>query len=56
MYRVFKRLENGELEHVAFRDELEQAVQLVETLSAQWPGEYAVRDSEGNDVDLQNNQ
>jgi hypothetical protein len=48
---VFKQLENGELEHVAYRDELEQALQLVETLCAHWPGEYVVRDSEGNDVD-----
>ena len=52
MYSVLKQRENGELEHVAFRDELEQAVQLIETLRAHWPGEYVVRDSEGNDVDL----
>ena len=52
MYTVFKQLENGELEHVAERNELEQAVQLVEALNAHWPGEYVVRDSEGNDVDL----
>lgn len=52
MHSVFKQLENGELEHVAYRDELEQAVQLVETLSARWPGEYVVRDSEGNHVAL----
>jgi hypothetical protein len=30
VYSVFKQLENGELEHVAYRDELEQAVKLVE--------------------------
>jgi hypothetical protein len=52
MYSVLKQLENGEFLHVAFRDELEQAVQLVEALNADWPGEYAVRDSEGNDIDL----
>jgi hypothetical protein len=52
VYSVFKQLENGELEHVAYRDELEQPVQLVEALNAHWPGEYVVRDSEGNDVDL----
>ena len=52
MYSVFKQLENGELEHVAYRDELEQAVKLVEALYAHWPEEYVVRDSEGNDVDL----
>ncbi len=52
MYRVFRQLENGEFVHVAARDELEQAVQLVEALNAHWPGEYVVRDSEGKDVDL----
>jgi hypothetical protein len=52
VYSVFKQLGNGEFEHVASRDELEQAVQLVEALNAHWPGEYVVRDPEGNDVDL----
>ncbi len=53
MYCVLKRLENGEFLRVAFRDELEQAVQLVEIFNAQWPGEYVVRDSEGKDIDLE---
>jgi LPS sulfotransferase NodH len=52
VYSVFKQLGNGEFVHVASRDELEQAVQLVEALSTHWPGEYVVRDSKGNDVDL----
>jgi hypothetical protein len=52
VYSVFKQLENGEFVHVASRNDLEQAVQLVETLNANWPGEYEVRDSEGNAVDL----
>lgn len=52
VFRVFRQLENGEFVHVASRDELEQAVQLVEALNAHWPGEYVVRDSEGNDVEL----
>lgn len=52
MYSVFRKLENGEFLHVASRDELEQVVQLVEAFNAHWPGEYIVRDSEGNDVDL----
>ena len=51
MYRVFRQLENGEFVHVGSRDELEQAFQLVEELKVFWPGEYAVRDSEGNDLD-----
>ena len=52
MYRVFRQLESGEFVHVASRDELEQAVQLMEALNTHWPGEYVVRDSEGNDVEL----
>jgi hypothetical protein len=48
VYRVFKELENGEFQHVAFRDELEQAVGLVERLNIDWPGNYVVKDTEGN--------
>jgi hypothetical protein len=44
------RLGDGEFPHVAFRDDLEQAVQLAEELKAYWPHEYVVRDSEGNNV------
>ena len=51
MYSVFVQLGDGEFLHVASRDELEQAVQLVEALKASWPHEYVVRDSEGNKVD-----
>ena len=50
MYRVFRQLENGEFVQVASRAELEQAFRLVEELKALWPGEYAVRDSDGNDL------
>ena len=50
MYRIFKRLENGELQHVAFREEMKEAVQLAEQLNSHWPAEYVVRDSEGNHV------
>jgi hypothetical protein len=49
---VFRQLENGEYIQIASREELEQAVQLVEALNAHWPGEYRVRDSEGNDIEL----
>lgn len=52
MYTVFKQLENGEFANVATRDELEQAVQLVEELNALWPGKYTVQEPERNDVDL----
>ena len=52
VYSVFRLLGNGEFLHVASRDELEDAVQLVKAFNAHWPGEYIVRDSEGKDVDL----
>ena len=54
MYRIYKRLENGELQHVAFRDEMEEAVQLAEKLNYHWPAEYVVRDAEGNHVHPRN--
>jgi hypothetical protein len=49
---VLRKIESDEYLHVVSRDELERAVQLVRELKALWPGEYIVRDSEGNDVDL----
>ncbi|HMD06908.1 MAG TPA: hypothetical protein VKH63_05190 [Candidatus Acidoferrum sp.] len=52
VYSVFKKLENDEFVHVASREDLEQALQLVEALNAHWPAEYVVRDSAGNAVDL----
>jgi hypothetical protein len=45
MYTAFKQLENGEFVRVASRDELEEAVQLVESLNDYWPGGYEVRES-----------
>ena len=52
VFTVFRQLGNGEFLHVASRDELEDAMQLMEAFNTHWPGEYVVRDSEGNDVDL----
>ena len=52
MYSVFTKLGDGEFLFVASREELEQAAQLVQELNANWPHEYVVRDSEGNDVAL----
>jgi hypothetical protein len=49
MYTLLKRLENGEFVHVASRDDLQQALQLAQSLNAHWPGEYEVRDS-GSEV------
>jgi hypothetical protein len=36
---------------VTSRDELAQAVQLMEAFNAHWPGDYVARDWEGNEVD-----
>jgi len=52
VYRVFRQLENGDLIHVASREQLEQAVKLVEAVSEGFPGEYVVRDPEENDIEL----
>jgi len=45
VYTAFKQLENGEFVKVASRDELAEAVQLVESLNDVWPGGYEVRES-----------
>lgn len=52
MYRVLAQLDDGEFVVVACRDELKEAVQLIEGLNAHWPKEYVVRDSQGSDVDI----
>jgi hypothetical protein len=54
VYIVLVQLGDGEFQHVASRDDIEQAVRLVQELKAYWPHEYVVRDSKGNDVDLKN--
>jgi hypothetical protein len=46
MYTAFKQLQNGEFIQVASRYQLEEAVQLVNSLNAAWPGEYEVRESD----------
>ena len=43
MYRVFRKVENDESLHVASRDELKQAVQLVGQLKTLWPGQYVIK-------------
>lgn len=50
MYRVFRQTADGEFVHVTTRHLLEQAVEIAEAFNFQWPGRYAVRDLEGNDV------
>jgi hypothetical protein len=50
MYDAFKRLGNGEFIHVQSCETLEQAELLVEGLNDTWPGEYVVRDAEGNEL------
>src|SRR5208282_1402178 len=47
VYRVFRKFGNDESLHVACRDELEQAVQLVRDLKALWPGQYVIKLSGG---------
>ena len=54
MYDVFPKLGDGEFLFVASREELEQAAQLVQELNANWPNEYVVRDSKGNEVGPKN--
>jgi len=50
MYKVFTRLGNRDFIEVETCEVLEQAVQLIKGLNCIWPGEYVVRDAEGNDL------
>jgi hypothetical protein len=52
MYHVFVQIGRDDYVFVATREDLEQAVKLVEGLRTCWPREYVVRDSNGNQVDL----
>jgi hypothetical protein len=52
MYQVLVQIDDHEFVIVACRDELKEAIHLIEELSAYWPRDYVVRDPEGNDVDL----
>lgn len=45
MYRVIRKLDNDESLHVASRDELELAVQVLQALKAHWPGQYFIKPS-----------
>lgn len=42
---AFEQLETGEFARLAYRHGLEEAVQLMESLNAGWPGGYEVRES-----------
>jgi hypothetical protein len=52
MYSVFTRDRDGEFLFVMSRADLKEAVELTEELNVNWPHEYVVRDSIGNDVYL----
>jgi DNA-binding NarL/FixJ family response regulator len=50
VYNIFVHHRDGIYLTVASCNDLEQAVQIVDTLNASWPRKYVVRDSIGNDV------
>ena len=52
MCRVFSRLESDDILWIAAFDDLVQAKQFIESLNTHWSRQYLVRDSAGNDVDL----
>jgi hypothetical protein len=52
-YKIFRKLETGELLLLASFDDLDQAKELVQSLNEHWPGDYSVQDSvSGADIDL----
>jgi len=52
MYTVFRKLENGELMHIASRVSLGEAFQLIATIKSLWSedAEYVVQDPAGKQV------
>ena len=52
MYEVFTKLCDGEFIFITTCKELKQAAQLVEEFNTNFPHEYVVRDSAGNNIDL----
>jgi hypothetical protein len=54
LYRIFRRLGNGELLHIASRNSLDDAVALISSFKSLWTeeGEYVVQDDDGNVVNL----
>jgi hypothetical protein len=52
MYSVLKQLEDGEFVNVASRDNLQEALQLAQSLNVHWPGNYEVRYSRSEVVGL----
>jgi len=52
MYSVFTKSADGEFLFMASFEELKQAAQLVEEFNVNFPHEYIVRDSNGDNVDL----
>jgi DNA-binding NarL/FixJ family response regulator len=50
VYSVFVQLGDGAFITVASCDDFEQAIQIVDALSASWPRKYVVRDSNGNEI------
>jgi hypothetical protein len=53
MYSVFTKLGDGDFLFIVSFEKLKEAAQLVEKFNTNFPLEYVVRDSKGNDVSLQ---
>ncbi len=51
MYKVLVKLDDGEFLVLATYDLLEEATELVNKLKTNWPHEYAIRDSEDNNLE-----
>jgi hypothetical protein len=53
MFSVFTKLCDGEFIYVASRARLDEALQLSRDLNEFWPNEYVIRNSKGQDVDME---
>jgi hypothetical protein len=49
-YKVVRRLEDGQVLLIASRKDLEEARRLIESLRAEWPGDYSIGDACKSDI------
>jgi hypothetical protein len=43
-YEIVRRIEDDQIISVATQSDLQAAVQLIESLNAEWPGNYSIRE------------
>ena len=52
LYHLFRKLQDGEYLHIGSREALEDTQKLLEAFNSEWPGDYIIKDAEGNELNL----